>query len=165
MIADQRRRRGATKAGVAAFEDAWLGHAVHALLPRQPAMVNITIVGLHRVYTFDTYGLKLNNYSMLVHDQIKHPLRTRWIHYYATRWHCDSEATLLCQPVQPVSHLGRSGRQYSTFCEVAPALNGSCKRTFSTFDLKTTYQFMEPGIFWPNVTIRRVGRSKVFESE
>ena len=153
------RRNGTRKPGQAAFEDAWLGFAVHSLLPA--SAVNVTLVGLHRWYVFDTFSLKLNNYTMLIHDRLKHPLRTRWIHYYCTRWHCDSNATLSCRQVQAGTHLGNAGRHYTTYCEVVPG-NSTCQSTLSTTDLRRTYETWDQRAFWPNFAIKKVGKLVIY---
>lgn len=103
----------------------WLGYAVHALLPLGWGG-KVTIVGVHAVFTFDHFGLRINNWTMLIHDRVKDPLRMRYIHDHVTKHHCPGNITLQCRQVTVPSHLGNSGRQYGTACEVRP-MNASCR--------------------------------------
>ena len=107
------------------MEDAWLGYALHALLP-QHTPVRITIVGLNRAFVFDHYGLYVNNYTFIVHDKLKLRSRVQLVHNFTIRQHCLSNASLSCRAISPPSHLAGMGRHYGTACEMQPG-NQSCR--------------------------------------
>lgn len=120
------------KRGPPLFEDAWLGFAVQSLLPPR-WHGHVTIVRLHKSFVFDHYGLKLDNFTCLVHDWSKHPIRMRWVHRYSTSHHCQSNASLECLAVtfQTNGYLataGGWGGRYGIECSLRP-FNHSCHVT------------------------------------
>jgi hypothetical protein len=80
-----------------AFEDVWMGYAIHALLP---SVRNVTMVGLER-YAYYSEALArpaMKNTTILVHlAGRKDASRMHAAHAFSQRQHCASSGQLLCR--------------------------------------------------------------------
>ena len=113
---------------VPAFEDAWMGFAVAALLPRATSR-QVALVSIHPIYFRDDYGFGMHNYTMLVHPRANkdnpslHLARFRAADWYTESFHCRSNPQLTCNVR---NHAGAWALLYPTTESASKARGTTC---------------------------------------
>lgn len=101
-------RRKVAYPRVPAYEDVWLGYAVHSLLPRLPNRT-VTLVALEpATYTYDDWGFIVRNSSMVLHwktssgNVSRLALRLQLAHSLVQGGHCATQPVLACERADPL---------------------------------------------------------------
>ena len=99
-----------------AFEDVWMGYALHSLLP---SVRNVTLVNVDRFNYYDDGKARptMKNTTILVHlAAVKDQARIQHAHMFATRHHCASNGVLSCSPFKTPRCLNGADGNPDSWC-------------------------------------------------
>ena len=100
-----------------ATEDAWIGYAIHDLLPSSFSGVTLAMLDRY-AYTWDTWGAEMRNTTVLFHNKVKEQTRIKSAYYYMREYACPTNVSIRCSA-------GTAGR-YASQCHLSPH-NSSCR--------------------------------------